>query len=265
MKTNLQSDRPSKTEFAVALVGLFLCAVTLGFPKLIDLLPREEVQTSSMSLRYTGEPILLGERREICEAVSANRTVIINVRGRINELRNYQNLFQTGSQNAGIRVEIDDRGTVGLIVANRSELTFASLASSGTITPGRIQMRFVLRDGKLMTNQVGASISTGILADPQPTCNDVVVGYGFDSSRRTDGNYRIDITTFTERPRFVGFRFEELMRNEFVRSLSLALLIFFFLLSVLNISDRLPKQATANSPSTEDQQAESERTQSSAK
>jgi hypothetical protein len=207
---------------------------------------------SSLSLRYKGQPILLGERKEICEAVSTNRMVIIDVRGRINELRNYQNLFQTGNQNTGIRVEIDDQGVVGLLVANRSEVTFASLASSGTISPGRVQLRFVIRDGSMLLNQVGASVSTGKLVEPQPTCNETVIGYGFDSSRQTEGNYKIDFTTFAERPKFVGLRVEQLMRNEFLRTLALGMLIFFFLLTVLNISDRLPKQTTTQSPSGEE-------------
>jgi hypothetical protein len=238
MNTQKRFACSETTELVLAVLMLLSCLLFLLMPTFLGLLPREQVRTNSINVHFDGTPTRLGSRDKICRAVADHRALVVSVRGTINELRNYQNLFQTSSLNSGIRVEIDETGTVGMVVANESDLGFAALLGAGTVTPGPIRMVFAITNANSMVVRVGKSSSRADLVGPRPACDNIVIGLGYDESRTTSGTLDIQFTTFADRPRFVGLWVEDLTADEFFRTVALSLVVFCSLLIVLNIAER---------------------------
>lgn len=239
--------RQGRRELLLSVVLGVFAGLFLASPKLIDQLPTRSVKTYSFSTRFTGEPVESGAHPRICEAITDGGELVIRVTGRLEELRNYQNLFQTADQNAGIRIEVDETGAVGLLVADRSELTYLAVPAAGTISPGRFQALIRVSDGRNVTFQLGKSVATGHSGTLQPSCSNLVVGYGFDSSRLSSGRFRADFSAFGEQRRFIGPAIERVVVNEFFRSVALGVMVFCLILVALNITD-----PTARRPDTDE-------------
>jgi len=243
-------------------VGVF-AGLFLASPKLIDQLPRHSVKTYSFSTRFTGVPVESGAHPKICDAITNGGELVIRVTGRLEELRNYQNLFQTADQNAGIRIEVDETGAVGLLVADRSDLTFLAVQAAGTISPGRFQALIRVSDGRNVSFQLGRSVATGHSETLQPSCSNLVVGYGFDASRLSSGRFRADFSAFGEQHRFVSPAMERAVANEFFRSVALGVMVFCLILVALNVTDPAARRLdTHELPGNEEDSGESNRSPS---
>jgi len=214
-----------------------LLALFLMSPRLIQLLPSQQVKVYAFSSQFDGQPVEVGDQPRICEAITDGGRLVIRVTGRLNELRNYQNLFQTADQNSGIRIEIDEFGAAAVLIADRSELTFLAVPATGAVTPGRFQILIQIVDGRHVTFRLGNSVATGSSESLQPLCSQVIIGHGFDSSRISSGRFRADFSAYGEQRRFVSTGVERVLENEFLRSLALGVMVFCVILAALNITD----------------------------
>jgi hypothetical protein len=138
----------------------------------------------------------LGKVEKICETLhSPNGALKISLSIVPDELRNYQNVFQTSNLNNGLRLEIDEGGTTALILGE---------PNSSAIVANGLQTRLVpLRETKIeieVSQKYGSSInipeenlpvirtSYGKLL---PACDNVRVGIGFDDTRKFSGTVEI--------------------------------------------------------------------------
>ena len=226
-------------------VGVF-AGLFLASPKLIDQLPRHSVKTCSFSTRFTGVPVESGAHPKICEAITNGGELVIRVTGRLEGLRNYQNLFQTADLNAGIRIEVDETGATAFAVGDRSDLTFLAVPAAGTISPCRFRALIRVSDGRNVYFQLGRSVATGYSETLQPSCSNLVVGYGFDASRLSSGRFRADFFVFGEQRRFMSPAMERAVENEFFRSVALGVMVFCLVLVALNVTDPAVRRADAD-------------------
>jgi len=240
-----------------------LLALFLMSPQLIQLLPSQQVKVYAFSSQFDGQPVEVGDQPRICEAITDGSRLVIRVNGRLNELRNYQNLFQTADQNSGIRIEIDESGASAVLIADRSELTFLAVPATGAVTPGRFQILIQIVDGRHVTFRLGNSVATGSSESLQPLCSQVIVGHGFDSSRISSGRFRVDFSAFREQRRFVSPAMERAVANDFVRSVALGVMVFCLILVALNITDPAARRPdTDELPDNEENSGESNRSPS---
>lgn len=246
MTSSIRQSKSDRRELIVAtLVGL-LVGLILMAPKLTELLPTKWKQTYFFATRFKGQPIEAGPLTKICDAIRDGAQLVIRLSGTLDDLRNYQNLMQTADQNGGIRIEIDQSGSIALLIADRSELTFLAVPATGTVVPGRFRATVNVMDGKNVSFQVGTSLATGRSETLQPSCSKIVVGYGYDSSRTTAGRYRAEFSVLEKQHKFISPAVQRGLKNEFLRSLALGVLVFCVILVALNLSNAVPQRSTTN-------------------
>jgi hypothetical protein len=144
----------------------------------------------------SNDVVELGSIEKICQTLHAPKGALkISLSIVPQELRNYQNVFQTSNLNSGLRLEIDEGGTTALILGEPN--------SSAIVANGLATRLVPLRETKIemeVSQKYGSSInipeehlpvirtSYGKLL---PACDNVRVGIGFDDTRKFSGTVEI--------------------------------------------------------------------------
>ena len=109
-------------------------------------------------------------------------------------LRNYQNIFQTSDGNKGIRIEIDETGGVGLIVADTST-GFLAAGAERKVSPNvENQVRVTLTRSRGVSISVNDSDKSVTKGEASPMCDRFLIGAGFDETRIFSGSVQAEIT-----------------------------------------------------------------------
>lgn len=106
-------------------IGLTLIAVGSIF-LFLNVLPSRFEAAEKFSYEIDGRPHDQGDVPRICDVLTQKHgEVRISILVEPHSLRNFQNVFQTSDLNAGIRLEIDENGSAGVIVLRRKTRKFA--------------------------------------------------------------------------------------------------------------------------------------------
>ena len=216
-------------------MGVVALAAILVFPALVRLLPTQTVVQSTSSYSYTGDVIELDARPDICSALDLDKSLEIKIDGTINKLINYQNLFQTDDENRGMRLEINEAGVWGLLIASSSKDGYDVVVGSTQLQPGPFSMTIQITDGRevgIVTNQIE---QRRMLESLNPTCNSTTIGTGYDSSRKTDGSIEVSFTLGEVAPRFVPTYVVDMAEDDVFRTIVLGFLTYLVLMTSLNL------------------------------
>lgn len=173
-------SQSSKRTAGTLAVGMFLVALTF--------LPIRYRPTDSWRDAESSAVRELASRPALCESLKQNNGESrFEIRFRPKELRNYQNVFQTSDGNVGVRLEIDEIGTIGLIVASStgSFMTAVSTARAvvGKWTVARVQLK-ASGEVRLSVDDASTVQARGM---PMPSCDRILLGAGFDGTRKFSG------------------------------------------------------------------------------
>ena len=152
------------------------------------------------------EPLDLGMDTSFCRAFE-DKNVTIEIHFDVYvEHRNgrYTNVFQTDDVNKGMRIEINSKGATGIIVGNTSgsgeNSNFVGIEAKGLV-PGNKWTRINVLIAKSRI-QIGIDQEELVALDGsfEPSCEHVLIGGGFDVTRTTIGQVRMEaiITKSTE-------------------------------------------------------------------
>lgn len=188
------SDRAS-TIRRVTLIVLSLLAFFVAILEPLAPTSISENNYKSKKSSFEGipdEPLDLGSNQQFCEAFyDSNVQMSIEFEVFLTTLRKrYTNIFQTDDLNSGFRVEVSPDGKLTAFIqspdGNGPEKVLSVLAGDvikvKTLTRVKITaysnvVTVQMNDGAVVTQE----------GDFQPTCNHVLIGGGYDSSRTTIG------------------------------------------------------------------------------
>lgn len=225
---------PGKSLLRNVIVAVFI-AVLLIAPSIIRVLPTESRVVFSLSDTFNGEPLTLGAIPDLCAGLSRGKSLEVRVTGTIDQLVNYQNFFQTDDENRGIRVEVNDSGAVALLVASDSSDGFDAVVAPSFLEEGPVALTFVIKNGtglKVLQNSADKSTTSDSL---RPSCNNVRIGSGFDSSRVTLGSIVVTFTVTEDVPRFIPTFIVEVLNSSPLRTILLGLLTYSILMGSVDL------------------------------
>ena len=212
-------------------VAFLFSTLVLLLPIVFNLFPtmQESVEKIEMQTRNNGSKVLNGQ--VICEAMNLGDVIKIKISGNLTELYNYQNLFQTSDLNTGIRFEIDGLGQGGLLISSSTADGFSGLPIPEKFVAGPFEISIRIKDGSTVLvsfmNQKSEKVFTGL----KPKCDNVIVGYGYDSTRVIKGEIQFVATILDSKPRFIPSWLDNGVRVDWFRAL-ISSLCFFTALSI---------------------------------
>lgn len=130
---------------------------------------------------------------------------------RVNELKNYENIFQTAGGNDGFRMETNEAGTLALLFPADTGLAGIELDSKVKPDTWNDVMVSFDRDKILKIYYNKQIVFNGVRPDIQAKINEIVVGQGFSDERPFLGdlkNFKIVYSTIKIRPHtdfYIGF------------------------------------------------------------
>ena len=219
-----------------SVVVLFVTAFVLLMPMFLNQLPtvHSKKNTFEMFARNQGVRVLGGET--LCAALSEGEDIDILVSGNLTDLYNYQNLFQTSDLNAGIRFEINEQGQGGLVIGSNSVGGYSVLMLPKRFELGDFELSIRISNGKEVSVSYLNEKTEKVVGGLKPTCDNVIVGYGFDSSRMIRGEVNFSATWFFAQPQFVPTWLDSGLRLDWVRALLSAVFYFTAIFVAFKIS-----------------------------
>ena len=148
-----------------------------------------------------GKPLDLGSDQKFCKAfVDPNVKMDIHFTVTAKGLaERYTNIFQTDDLNKGLRIEINPTGILAVHVQKSFELgNYGSVVANEIIkakTLTRINISVYLNTLTVQIND--GLIASNNVADLRPTCDRVLIGGGYDSTRTTLGKVRAKVRIYT--------------------------------------------------------------------
>ncbi len=168
-------------------IGLTLIAVGSIF-WFLNVLPSRFETADKFSYQIDGTPLDLGEEPRICSTLSRKYgEVRISIFVIPNSLRNFQNIFQTSDLNAGIRLEIDENGSTGVIVAGETANDLLMVGSASRLSVGKMSSISILIAHNSGITMSIDDIKSTLLGIANPKCDQLRIGVGFDDNRGFDG------------------------------------------------------------------------------
>jgi hypothetical protein len=209
------------------LIASFLIStLVLLLPISFNQLPTTQVSTRNIEVSTTNAGAKVADGEQLCQALKEGDEITFKISGTLSELYNYQNLFQTSDLNAGIRFEINGFGEAGLLIGSSEADGYSGLSIPGKFVAGQFEISIRIKDGSsvLVTflNEKTEKVFEGL----KPTCDNFVVGYGYDSSRVIKGEVQFIATASYSKPRFVPVWLNNGVRVDWFRALVTSL--FFF-------------------------------------
>ena len=148
------------------------------------------------------EPLDLGPNQNFCEAFY-NRNVKMNIDFTVDvtTLSNrWTNIFQTDDLNSGLRIEIGPDGVVGAVVQSPDggSVEFLGVQAKGVVKTQTLTKIAISVYPNNLTVKIDDGEDTYLEGNFQPSCNRVLIGGGFDSTRTTIGDVQATVRIETE-------------------------------------------------------------------
>lgn len=219
--------RESKWLLSIFLVTIFV----LSLPFVFNHLPEKKTNSSTLKEIAKNEGVKIQDGDALCAAFSKGDEVDIRLTGNITEFYNYQNLFQTSDYNSGIRFEINDVGQGALLIGSNAANGYSAVSMPSKFNLGNFDISIRIVDGQRVLISFLDKKIEKVLSGLSPKCDNVVVGYGFDSGRVIKGEVQFLATASTSNPRFVPQWIDDGVRLDWFRAL-LSVVFYFTLISV---------------------------------
>lgn len=155
---------------------------------------------SALSTKTTTESIKVSETNQKPPMLDHKCSMIRYTKGgflqisfevSVDKHKQYQNIFQTASENEGLRLEMGVDGTSAVIISP----TGGKLI--GVVTPVIMKINspsfvtiVLTANNELSLTIDGITATKNIVMERSIRCNDLVLGYGFDKSRTFEGTIR---------------------------------------------------------------------------
>jgi hypothetical protein len=214
------------------LLAAFMMAILiLSLPVAFNSLPSNQSTSAAFKQMAKNEGVKIKAAEPLCGAFSKGDEINIRLTGKITEFYNYQNLFQTSDFNAGMRLEINDSGQGGLLIGSSAAVGFSSVSLPGKFELGNFDISIRINDGQKVSVSFLDRKIEKVVSGLKPKCDNVVVGYGFDSSRVVRGEVQFLASASNSDPRFVPRWLDDGVRADWFRAL-IAAVFYFTLISV---------------------------------
>ena len=153
-----------------------------------------------LSKEIDGKPIDLGSDQKFCKAFddpNVKMDIYFTVTARTLAER-YTNIFQTDDLNKGLRIEISPTGILAAHVQNSFEPGNFGTVVANEIIKAKTLTRINI---SVHLNTLTVQINRGLVASEKfnfrPTCDRVLIGGGYDSTRTTIGTVRAEVRIYT--------------------------------------------------------------------
>lgn len=137
------------------------------------------------------EPLDLGLEQQFCEAFqNLNTKMDIEFSVNIRTLSNrFTNIFQTDDYNSGFRIEINSDGILAALVHSPNVGTdqLVGAAANGVVKAKTLTKVYISVYSNTLSSKIDDGEYVSVMGDFRPTCNRVLIGGGFDSTRTTLG------------------------------------------------------------------------------
>lgn len=172
-------------------IGISLMALSSG---------SEYWVSSSFSVSKSQEQIAVGDRRFFCnKSIGGGSQFKIDVQVTPFSLKDYQDIFQTASENRGIRLEVDKSGHVVLVAADMSNNYILVNGDSNLLIRKRNRIQIVVYSHIGLSLKVNDGNQVFVPGAPKVVCSNIIVGNGFDNSRGFQGPVTITFSTLENR------------------------------------------------------------------
>jgi hypothetical protein len=200
------------------IIALSLCLLLL--PTVFSLIPTTRVLSASFEQETRNQGVKVNGAEKLCYALSKGEEIKIQINGSLTELYSYQNLFQTSKLNAGIRFEIDANGQGGLVIGNTSPNGYSGLVLPSKFEKGRFDLLIRIIEGRsVLVSYLGQDILK-VFEGLQFECDEVIAGYGYDSSRVIRGDMKFIATASYLKPGYIPIWLDDVVRLDWYRALA---------------------------------------------
>jgi hypothetical protein len=174
----------------------------IGLIWLLATFPKDTYHRTSLTGTTNFSIMPLGSHPEICRVLEEKwGSIEGEIEGTIQNLKGYQNLFQTDEGNSGIRIEVTQSGRAALVVSSPLKTEVGKLAFSeafGTIEAGKkFHIYFQVSFNGVLTIKLDSERAHAVYSNINPTCENVQLGVGFDISRKAMGTTKTTITAIS--------------------------------------------------------------------
>ena len=219
---------------------LLVATLSLSLPFAFNLLPTTQTTIAVYKQSAKNEGVKVDAGEALCAALIKGDEVNIRLSGEITELYNHQNLFQTSNLNGGIRLEIDELGQAGLVIGSNGADGYSSVSLPKKFKPGNFDLSIQIKDGDTVLVSFQNQEIKKVIDGLQPKCDNIIVGYGYDSSRVIRGDVLFTASAPYSVPRFVPHWIDNGVRADWYKALIFGLfhLVLFFVAFRLSADKR---------------------------
>jgi len=218
------------------IASFLLSTLILLLPISFNQLPTTQVSTKNLEVSTNNAGIKVADSDQICRAMEQGDEINFKISGTLSELYNYQNLFQTSDLNAGIRFEINGLGEGGLLVGSSASDGYSGLLIPGKFVVGRFDVLIRIKDGSKVLVSFLNNETEKVFEGLKPTCDNFVVGYGYEPGRVIKGNVQLSATASYSKPRLVPSWLDNGVRVDWFRALITSLFFFTALAMAFKMS-----------------------------
>ena len=208
------------------IASFLLSTLVLLLPISFNQLPTTQVSTKNIEVSTNNAGIKVADSEQICRAMEQGDEINFKISGTLSELYNYQNLFQTSDLNAGIRFEINGLGEGGLLIGSSATDGYSGLLIPGKFAAGQFDVLIRIKDGSKVLVSFLNNETEKVFEGLKPTCDNFVVGYGYEPGRVIRGNLQFSATASYSKPRLIPSWLDKGVRVDWFRALITSL--FFF-------------------------------------
>jgi hypothetical protein len=218
------------------IVSFLLSTVVLLLPISFNQLPTTQVSTKKFEVSTTNVGVKVADGEKFCRALEEGDEIAFKISGTLSDLYNYQNLFQTSDLNAGIRFEINELGEGGLLIGSSAPDGYSGLLIPGKFVAGKFDLLIRIKDGSKVFVSFLNKETEKVFEGLKPTCDNFVVGYGYDSVRVIKGNVQLTATASYSKPRLIPGWLDDGVRVDWFRALVTSIFFFTALAIALKMS-----------------------------
>jgi hypothetical protein len=225
------------------LISFLVSTLVLLLPIIFNQFPTTQVSTKKIVVEANNEGVKINGGEWLCKNMQKGDQINIQVLGTLDELYNYQNLFQTSDVNSGIRFEIDGLGQGGLIVGSTTVDGYSDLLIPGKFVVGKFDILIRIYDGSRISVSFLNESTEKSFEGLNPICDNFVVGYGYDSDRLIKGDIQFTASASYLSPRFIPIWLENGVRIDWFRALITSVFLFTALAIAFRISTDFEDEA----------------------
>lgn len=210
--------------------------LVLSLPFAFNLLPSTQSTRLIYEQNASNEGVKINSGEPLCTALAKGDEINIRLIGNISELYSYQNLFQTSDLNSGIRLEINDVGEAGLLIGSNGVDGFSLVLVPKNFETGSFDISIRITDGKRVSITFQNEKTEKVINGLKPKCDNVVIGYGYDSSRVIKGKVHFSVNSPYSVPRYVPHWINNGLRLDWLRTLCFGVFYFALFFAAFRLS-----------------------------